>query len=330
MKKYRYLFSFFLFIFCSTIISGQIGQLVYYFDDDLNIVPDSAAKYVVVGMKENNRLKVSSYKLPSRTIIMKGYFIDSTLAVKDGLFTYYDSLGIPESEGLYRNNLEEGLWLSWKNRTSDSVYYEKAMEVRKISITYHEGSEKLESRTSYDNKKGTGETLRWDTSGVLLSKTFRIRSDEETEFYYPNGKVKEIERRPFGQSPISTYYSQTGKNITKQVLKEREQDELMLSDWPNGGDKPAYPGGREEFFDFIKRNFKPIQPMTLTVGSSITMKISFMLDKSGNPKDINVEGGWQNDRITLLSVIRRMPSWKMNGLESYGPINVSLHLTMIY
>jgi hypothetical protein len=87
----------------------------------------------------------------------------------------------------------------------------------------------LESRTFDDRKKDTGETFRWDTSGLLISKTLRIKRDEETHYYYSSGKIKEIERRPFGQQALSHYYSQTGKDITKQVIKEKEKDELGLS-----------------------------------------------------------------------------------------------------
>lgn len=310
---------------------SQKDSVTMYFDENAGLCTKEKAVYIAKGGWNSYGLNLSFFDKKTGIRIMESTYTDTTLSVKNGLCILYDDNGVQMiKKGNYINNKEEGYWLSWRDRLKDSTYYENGVEISKVTVSYHEGSDKLASRTFYDNKKYLGETLRWDSTGLLVSKTILVRSDEETHFYYADGKVKEIERRPFGQQPTSKYYSQNGKDITKQVLKEKEQDELILSNWPNGGNKPAFPGGRNEFFDFIKRNFAPMPRSSLSVGSTLSFTVSFMLDRKGNAKDITVEGGWQDDKIKMASVITRMPSWKMNGLTSYGPITIQVHLTMIY
>lgn len=311
----------------------QKDSVIMYFDTNAELCEKADAFYIAKGIRDNNGVKLSFFIMSSNIRVMESGYTDTTLSVKNGPFVLYEDDGIRMiKKGHYTDNKEDGYWLSWKERLTDSTYYEQGVAVRKVSFTYHEGSDKLASRTVDDNGKETGETMRWDTSGLLVSKTLRIRSDEETHFYYTNGKIKEIERRPFGQQPSSKYYSQSGKDITKQILKEKEQNEQILSDWPTGGDKPAFPGGRKEFFDFIFRNlkFSPGYASTVYVGRSTKIDISFMLDHAGNPKDITVKGVVHDMEVEVTSLIRRMPSWKMNGLKKYGPIRISLDISHIY
>lgn len=55
-----------------------------------------------------------------------------------------------------------------------------------------------------------------------------------------------------------------------------------------------------------------------------------MLDHAGNAKEITVKGVVHDMEVEVISLIRRMPSWKMNGLKNYGPIRVSLDISHIY
>lgn len=335
MKIFHYIFSLIFFLIIQTIISGQSNNLLYYFDNDMNITADSSASYLGYGVREKGKIRFSTFHLPDNMIVMKGYFTDSTLAVKDGLFTYYDSLGFATSEGIYKDDLEEGYWLIWKDRLSDSVYYEKGVKVNQVKLTYHPGTELLASRTFMVYKAMTSEILQWDTTGRLISKAIWMKGDGETYTYHPNGKIKEIKRTPAGEKPSSFYFNETGEDITKQVRKDKSKDEPDFSGWPNGGDKPVYPGGREEFFDFIKRNLKftATQFAVSSYGrssSSVFITISFMLDKSGNAKNVEVKGVVPDMAGEVASLIGRMPSWKMNGLKSYGPINISLNISITF
>lgn len=311
----------------------QKDSVTMYFDTNGDLCEKANAFYIAKGVRDNNGVRLSFFIILTNTRVMESGYTDTTLSVKNGHFVLYEDDGVRLiKKGHYTDNKEDGYWLSWKDRLTDSTYYEQGVAIRKVSFTYHGESGKIASRTVDDTRNNKGETLCWDTSGLLVSKTLRINSDEETHFYYTNGKIKEIERRPFGQQPSSKYYSQSGKDITKQILKEKEQNEEILSDWPTGGDKPAFPGGRKEFFDFIFRNlkFSPGYTNTVYVGRSTMINISFMLDHAGNAKDITVKGVVHDMEVEVISLIRRMPSWKMNGLKSYGPIRFSINIAHIY
>lgn len=312
---------------------SQKDSVIMYFDANGGLCEKGDAFYIARGIRDNSGVKLSFFIISGNTRVMESGYTDTTLSVKNGPFVLYEDDGIRIiKKGQYNNNKEEGYWVAYKDRLTDSTYYEQGLALRKVSFTYHEGSDKVASRTADDNRKNTGETLCWDTSGLFVSKTFRIRSDEETHYYYTNGKIKKIERRPFGQQPSSKYYSQSGKDITRQIVKEKERDEEILSDWPTGGNKPAFPGGRKEFFDFIFRNlkFSPGHSSTVYVGGYTKINISFMLDHAGNAKEITVKGVVHDMEVEVISLIRRMPSWKMNGLKNYGPIRVSLDISHIY
>ncbi|HMK26803.1 MAG TPA: hypothetical protein VK483_12305 [Chitinophagaceae bacterium] len=343
MKIYHYIFSLTFFFATQTDVSGQSNNLIYYFDKDLNLTAASTASYLGYGVREKGKIKFSTYRIPSHTILMKGYFTDSTLAVKDGLFTYYDSLGFVESEGIYKDDREEGFWLFWEDRLSDSMYYEKGQLLTEVSFTYHPGTELVASRIFMNYKTMIREILQWDTTGRLISKGFSMKGDREIYTYYPNGKVKEIQRNVSDEDPSTRYFTETGEEITKEVEKEKAKNkpDTDLSGFPSGGDKPVYPGGRDEFFDFIKRNLKTAKNYLSTtlqrdgnptggITKSTLLKLSFMLDKKGHAKDIKVDGEVNPLKIELASLVGRMPSWKMNGLESYGPINIILNISVTY
>lgn len=50
---------------------------------------------------------------PMNTVRMKGRYLDSTLTVAHGEFTYYHSNGRKESNGVFVNGVKTGLWFRW-------------------------------------------------------------------------------------------------------------------------------------------------------------------------------------------------------------------------
>lgn len=312
-------------------LAAQSDTLKYYFDKDMNIVSKESADFMAIGIKKNGKLHFTTYRHPAGRIIMKGYFLDSTLAVRDGLFTYYDSLGATESEGIYVNNAEEGYWVNWTENTVDSTLYKKAISIHRITLTFQPGNRKPSSRTYRNISSLAGETMNWDTVGNLISKIIWDTGVEEHFRYHLNGQLKEYERKAVHEKPRSRYYSEDGKDITKQVLKERGKPEAEKDNsvFAGGEGRPSFPGGRKSFFDFIQRNLRIPERTAATGSTGEFLILSFMLNKSGYARDILVEGGLVDMRIEAASILRRMPAWRMNGMDNYGPIKISLDISII-
>jgi hypothetical protein len=99
---------------------------------------------------------------------------------------------------------------------------------------------------------------------------------------------------------------------------------------PNGGDKPAYPGVEKNSLILSDgtSNYRPVVAMPLDL--QFLSILVLMLNKKGNTTDVEFNGSLMETRTAMLSVLNRMPSWKMNGLSSYGPIKISIYITLIY
>ncbi|MEO6612176.1 MAG: hypothetical protein ABIT05_01595 [Chitinophagaceae bacterium] len=319
-----------LFICSSKLIPslGQSADYVYYFDKDMNSTSASNAKVLGTGIKENGKIKLTLYDNETGRTLLRAFFSDSTLSVKNGLFTSYDAAGLEESEGEYRNNLKEGYWLHWYAELKDSSYYVRGEEINRVTVYYHPNGN-LATRGFYDIKNTRSEKLSWDSTGLLLSRELGDKGSTELQLLYPTGKIKQVERRIAGKSPVNTYFDENGNDITKKIAAEQKQRDKNLAD-SLLTTEPRFPGGMVAAYDFIKRNLRLPPGYWGTPGSSSTLQISFMLDKSGNAKDIVVKGAGRDVEAEVASVLRRMPRWKMNGHTSYGPVNLSLNVNTIY
>src|SRR5260221_14708483 len=76
----------------------QSDSLIYFFDKDYNYCKKDDLIYIGFGIKENGKIKFISYVNLTGIPTIEGYYTDSTLAIKDGSFTFYDSLGYRVSE----------------------------------------------------------------------------------------------------------------------------------------------------------------------------------------------------------------------------------------
>lgn len=331
MMKKQLLFAILPFVFAIPCdLKAQGHRHVYYFDNTFTIVPASEATYMGIGETAKGGFKFTAYQHPSGKIFVKGVFADSSLSIKNGLFTHYDSLGFAESEGNYVNDLREGYWVFWDNGIKDSVLYEDGADVLYISFQYHEENGAIASRSSSDKRANFSKTQYWDTAGVLKKVVFVGVEGDETITYYPNGKTKSIRRRNKSNDYTTRYFDESGKDITKKIEKQFGTDDMQGAYFPGKLDEPYFKAGRKELADFIKRNLDFKSEGTQTVGSSYFVLISFMLDESGRAKDIKVKGVSQETVLKIEGILRRMTRWEMNGHTSYGPISLNFQISNIY
>src|SRR5262245_35485152 len=114
----------FLFFYLPASVSFCQDSLIYFFDKDYKSSDAEKAVYVGIGVKEKGKIRFTNYNNKNSLVVFKGWFSDSTLSVRDGLFTFYDSTGLEANEGLYRNGKEEGYWITWRSGNVDSILYQ--------------------------------------------------------------------------------------------------------------------------------------------------------------------------------------------------------------
>lgn len=121
--------------------------------------PDTVRKYLDLSLTLTNKangelpalairtgdhwLLMSVY--PDTSVLLKAYFKDEKLTIKDGPFTLYYPKRIKASEGRYENNSKQGPWMFW-----------------------HQNG-KMRDSGAYRNNYYTGEWRRWNDSGQLIA-----------------------------------------------------------------------------------------------------------------------------------------------------------------
>ena len=316
----------FLIIQFSTYSFSQSDSVVYFVDKDEKLCSKEKAVYVVRGVTEKEKFKLSYFVVATGNLVMETTYTDYTLAIKDGFFARYDE----ESQkilkkGYYANNLENGYWIYWNHGyLTDSILYENGKDIIRISYSYHNNGV-LSSRTMNNFKIKTTELSFYNEEANLVRNTRWINGTGDQIYYYPNGQVKTIEKYKDKKIVSTKNYNPDGTEISEKKPKKNKE---RIADNKNQvvGGSPSYPGGSAGFESFFRRNFK--QPESLgREGFSESVTVTFYLDKSGFANNIRVSGARNRDiEIEVLAVFRRMAAWTMNGHQSFGPITYTINL----
>lgn len=161
MKLKRILFVGCLFLgYCS---QGQEYKFLYYLNTDLGSVEKDKASIIGKGLKENGLFRLDCFAAQNNRLLMTIHFKDSTISVLEGPFKSYHANGMPEREGNFVNDLEEGSWLKWgpEGERKDSIVYKNGVPWVRASFHYYE-----EGRVLYyeltDSLQDTYQTISYD------------------------------------------------------------------------------------------------------------------------------------------------------------------------
>lgn len=318
--------------------SCQGDSLVYFFDKDYNFCKAENLMYVGIGIKERGMIKFSSYINATSILVAEGYFTDSTLAVKEGFFSFYDSLGYKVSEGLFHNNKESGPWSAWKrshfNDTiyilSDSSFYENGNLISQTSFQYHSNG-RISSRNFQDYPKEIKDISMWNDKGTLTSKVLWIDGTGDQTFYYENGNIRTIYHSRKGKHVSTKEYNEDGSEMTKHELKKREEDfankmkEMRQSAEEN---LPRFPGGSAGFVSYLEHHIKFPDSFLNQIQPGERIKISFRLNQDGFAYDIEVlEFDNYDLKQAVADAFKSMPAWNMKGHKKFGPITYTLNVS---
>lgn len=321
-----------LFALPSLAAFSQYDSLAYFFDKDLAPCERSRAAYVGFGVKQNGLIHFTNYTHPGGLPVMEGDFTDSTLAVKDGHFIYYDASGNEESSGRYAANVKQGYWITQRNgRITDSAFYQKGNELLTVSLTYH-SSGRLATRLVINNQQDKKEFTHWYEDGTPQSMSVWVGGTGDRTNYNEDGTVYSIDTYEKGRIVSSRYYRKDGTEMdakeVKQVQKQaagglRQKMDQMKAKAEET--QPSFPGGSAGLRSFFEKNLQFPQSFLNQVQPGETITISFSLKETGYPYDVkvlNFENFDLQRAVTL--VVEKMPKWNMKGHKNFGPINYTL------
>ena len=315
----------------------QKDSMVYFFDKDYASCKKEDLKYVGFGVKEKGGIKFTCFVGATGVLTTEGFFSDSTLAVKQGLFRYYDDAGYKISEGRYKDNKEDGVWLGWHHGDAnfndssyylnDSSYFENGETVTQVSFNYYANGVLL-SRYFSDYRKKIKDITTWNEQGQIRSKAFWANDTGDETWFYPNGNIYSVTISKKGKVISKKYFNVDGQEMTRTEVKNADRNfENQLQNLKKEAQEsqPYFPGGAAGFRSYMEKHvqFPPDFLRQLPLGE--TVRISFKLNQSGFAYDIKVLE-FQNFDLqnAIINAFKYMPAWDMKGRKDFGPIVYAL------
>lgn len=112
MQNNRILFLLIIFLSCFTGIKAQKDSVLKYLDENLHFTTRNKAAFPAMAAKQGDHWVLTAL-YPHTSILIKIFFKDAALAIKDGPFTLYYQNSMISEEGFFVNNLPHGIFRSW-------------------------------------------------------------------------------------------------------------------------------------------------------------------------------------------------------------------------
>jgi hypothetical protein len=158
--------------YCLIAILLQVGAncfaqrndtLRVFLDNQLRFSNKKKGLYPAMAIKSNNHwFLVSVY--PDTGLLVRAYFADRDLSVKDGPFQLYHRNNVKAMEGIYSNNIRQGVWKYWypNGQMKDSGMIKNNQLADTWYSWYENGN--ISTKETYVNNKITHLEC-FDTSG---------------------------------------------------------------------------------------------------------------------------------------------------------------------
>ncbi len=185
-----------LFLWGALVSSAQRSDtLRKYLNEELAFTSRLKAVYAAVAVRSDDHwLLYSVY--PDTNMLLKAYFADKELTIKDGPFVLYHPKSIKAMEGVYIQNSKQGVWRYWhpngQLKDSGMMYHhqltgewrswnEKGLPTAR---THYTDIDKLTNRPQ--SNAGTGRK-----DGLLANDDVSGELNGLYVSYHPNGRIKD-------------------------------------------------------------------------------------------------------------------------------------------
>lgn len=168
-----------------------------YLNESLEYVPKDDAAFAAMAIKSGDYWFMMAV-YPDTSILLKAYFKDKKLSIKEGPFTLYYPKGLKATEGNYSNNIRQGVWKYYhrNGQLKDSGMFKNNNMVN-TWYSWHENGQ-LASIAEYASDNTLPDIYTTDkatrTPGVQAEDPIVIQKEGNWKSYYPNGNLKDSGR----------------------------------------------------------------------------------------------------------------------------------------
>lgn len=209
--------------------SAQRGDTTRrYLDENLALTKKSDAVYAAISVKSDNHwLLFAVY--PDTGTLLKAYFKDRNFKIKDGPLTLYHSKGVKAMEGVYSNNIKQGIWKYWypTGQLRDSGMMKNNQLVNTWYSWFENGQIKAIGNYFPDDSIQADQIVRslstWPNAGILENDTAVLYPHGLWQHYHLNGQIKESGAYVHGlRDGIWNGWHDNGKLESKGMYKAGE------------------------------------------------------------------------------------------------------------
>jgi TonB family protein len=281
-----------------------------YLDSNLSITTKINASFIGIALKSDDHWLL--YALYSDTTpVIKAFYKDKKLTVKDGPYTIYYPNKNKIMEGYYLNNKLNATW---------KFYYENGQ---------------LKDSGAFKDNQMIGEWMSWYPNGqIMIKANYTTVPEESTGTIYSNEAVPIA----FKNGPFSSWYADgnleasgsfvnntidgewkwyhdNGKPSTIEIYKNGKINSLTCFDstGKNAGDycsiqKPAVLKKYGNYKEFIYQNLAwPEEAIKKKIEG--TVKVRFTVNKEGKLEKLEVEGEQEILKKAVMELFKSMPEW---------------------
>ena len=191
----RHSIFFLLLLIASSVTLAQKGDtLRKYLNGALEYTKENDAAYAAMAIKNGDYWFMMGV-YPDTSILLKAYFKDKKLTVKEGPFTLYFPKGIKAMEGNYNNNIQQCVWkFYYRNGQLKDSGMLKNNQMVNTWYSWHENGQ-LFSMANYPSDESLPDKYTPvrlpGNPGVLADEPITNAKDGAWKSYHPNGKLKD-------------------------------------------------------------------------------------------------------------------------------------------
>ena len=262
--------------FCTNTATAQKNKkYIYYLDIDLISTDASKAVIFGEGYYKDGKFELMCYDRYVTTHLFTVHCLDSSLLDLEGLYTSFHLNKKVNQEGNLHNGNKESKWETWDSTGNkvDSIIYKNGYPILKADFGYFKTG-LLSFFKLKDSLADTHQFKYFDSSSNLESEIF---------FRGNKGERKTYSKNEFIRDSLFT-------------VEEVEAE---------------YPGGKNEWSNYIRKNLDPTTPYNNKAPSKIyTVIINFTIDKDGKVIDIiseNIQGYGMDEHA--IDIIKKGGDW---------------------
>lgn len=286
-----------LIIFCiltAHVVSGQIKSKFYNWKWEECESYD--ARFLRITKRTDSGWYCADYFVTTKKPQMTGCYEDSSLKIRNGVFSYYFASGNLQSTGRYLHGKKEGAWIlyHYNGMKYDSSFYSGGKKTGTWLAWHNNG---YRSDSTVLNADNSGTTEGWyDNGNIAYSGSYKDRHmNGEWKFYHMNGNIASQEVYELGKLKSKIFYDETGKQSGDTSNIDRDAE---------------YKGGERKWRNYLLNNLQWPEGYSIKNTDEITIVLTAKIDADGKVQEVYVDipfGKAFDDEA--VRVMKNSPAW---------------------